>query len=267
MTLDDRLLKVFHTMFDDTVVLHDDTTADDIEDWDSLHHINLMYLIEEEFGVRFAGNQLAEMADVGELKAFLTDLGSEVANLGVQVWGGHGYIHENGMEQLVRDARICQIYEGTNGVQAMDLIGRKLPAHTGRTLRAFFHPLRAWLDEHADSAADADFVQPLAKAFGRLQTATGRIAIVGLGDADAAAAVATDYLRLFGFVAMGYCWARAAEAARRRLDNGEGDALFLRAKLDTARFFMARLLPQTGALLSSVMAGGVGVTSFEDAAF
>ncbi len=201
------------------------------------------------------------------VKAFLTDLGSEVANLGVQVWGGHGYIRDNGMEQLVRDARICQIYEGTNGVQAMDLIGRKLPAHTGRNLRAFFHPLRAWLDARADDADGAEFVAPLAKAFGRLQTATGRVAQYGLGDVDSAAAVATDYLRLFGLVAMGYCWARSAEAARHRLEHGGGDAVFLRAKLETARFYMQRLLPQTGALLSSVMAGGVGVKGFEDAAF
>ena len=201
------------------------------------------------------------------VKAFLTDLGSEAANLAVQVWGGHGYIVDNGIEQLVRDARIAQIYEGTNGVQAMDLIGRKLPAHTGRMLRAFFHPVRGWLDEHADDEAAAEFVQPVAKAFGRLQTATGRVAQTGLADPDAAAAVATDYLRLFGLVAMGYCWARAAERAATKLEAGEGDATFLRAKLETARFFMRRLLPQSGALLSSVMAGGAGVAAFEDAAF
>ena len=176
------------------------------------------------------------------VKAFLTDLGSEAANLGVQVWGGHGYIVDNGMEQLVRDARIAQIYEGTNGVQAMDLVGRKLPAHAGRYLRAFFHPVRAWL-------------------------ATGEVARTGLRDPDAAAAVATDYLRLFGLVAMGWCFADMAERAAARLAGGEGDPVFLRAKLETARFFTARLLPQTGALLSSVMAGGTGVDAFEDAAF
>ena len=200
------------------------------------------------------------------LKAYLTDLGSESANLAVQVWGGHGYIRDNGIEQLVRDARICQIYEGTNGVQAMDLIARKLPAHAGRYLRAFFHPARIWLDERAGDAGAAEFVAPLAKAFGRLQAATSRVAEVGFARPDAAAAVATDYLRLFGLVAMGLCWARMAEAAAAGVAVGD-DGGFYRAKLETARFFTARLLPQSGALVASVMAGDAGLAAFDDAAF
>ncbi len=199
------------------------------------------------------------------LKAMLTDLGSDVANLGVQVLGGHGYIRENGMEQYVRDARICQIYEGTNGVQALDLIGRKLPAHMGRYLKQFFHPVSRYIEEHADDEALAPFIEPLAKAFGRLQRATAAVAQKGLKDPDEAAAVACDYLRLFGLVAFAYLWARMAEISLPHIDGDNGR--FYRAKVDTARFFMDRLLPQTGALFSGIMAGGESTMAFDDEAF
>ncbi len=199
------------------------------------------------------------------LKAMLTDLGSDVANLGVQVLGGHGYIRENGMEQYVRDARICQIYEGTNGVQALDLIGRKLPAHMGRYLKQFFHPVSRYIEDHADDEALAPFIEPLAKAFGRLQRATAAVAQKGLKDPDEAAAVACDYLRLFGLVAFAYLWARMAEISLPHIDGDNGR--FYRAKVDTARFFMDRLLPQTGALFSGIMAGGESTMAFDDEAF
>ena len=199
------------------------------------------------------------------VKAMLTDLGTDVANLGVQVLGGHGYIRENGMEQYVRDARICQIYEGTNGVQALDLIGRKLPAHMGRYLKQFFHPVSRYIEDHADDETHAPFVQPLAKAFGRLQRATGLVAQRGLKDPNQAAAVASDYLRLFGLVAFAYLWARMAEISLPHIE-GENKR-FYRAKMDTARFFMERLLPQSGALFSSIMAGGDSTMAFDDEAF
>lgn len=199
------------------------------------------------------------------VKAVLTDLGSEVANLGVQVYGGHGYVREHGMEQYVRDARICQIYEGTNGVQAMDLVGRKMPAHMGRSLRSFFHPVAQYIETNADNERLKPFVDPLAKAFGRLQRATATIARRGLGDPDEAGAVATDYLRLFGLVAFAYLWTRMAEISQAKLDNG--DAGFYRAKIDTAHFFMDRLLPQSGALFSGIMAGGRSTMAFQDEAF
>ena len=199
------------------------------------------------------------------VKAVLTDLGSEVANLGVQVYGGHGYVREHGMEQYVRDARICQIYEGTNGVQAMDLVGRKMPAHMGRSLRSFFHPVAQYIETNADNERLKPFVDPLAKAFGRLQRATATIARRGLGDPDEAGAVATDYLRLFGLVAFAYLWTRMAEISQAKLDNGNAD--FYRAKIDTAHFFMDRLLPQCGALFSGIMAGGRSTMAFKDEAF
>ncbi|MFQ5756415.1 MAG: acyl-CoA dehydrogenase C-terminal domain-containing protein [Acidiferrobacterales bacterium] len=198
-------------------------------------------------------------------KAFFTDMGFEMTNLGLQVFGGHGYIRENGMEQYVRDARITQLYEGTNGIQALDLVGRKLPAHTGRYLRSFFHPAQKFIEAHADKDAMKEFVLPLAKAFGRLQRATGRIAQRGLRDPDEAGAAATDYLRLFGLVALGYMWARMAALALEKREGG--DAGFYEAKIKTARFYMQRLLPQTSGVFAAIMAGGQSIMEFDESAF
>ncbi len=201
-------------------------------------------------------------------KALFSDLGSECANLGVQVLGGHGYIREHGMEQLVRDGRIAQIYEGTNGIQALDLVGRKLGAHNGRCLRQFFHPVSDYLEKWQNDPGLGEFAAPVAKAFSRLQQATGKIAQSGLNDPDEGAAVATDYLRLFGLVAMGYIWMRMAEMAlaKTRTEGGDGSG-FCAAKLATARFFMAKLLPQTSALFATIMAGGKTILEFEDSSF
>ena len=199
------------------------------------------------------------------VKAFFTDIGTEVANLGVQVFGGHGYIRENGMEQYARDARIAQIYEGTNGIQALDLVGRKLPQGMGRLLRHFFHPVDAYITENLQDRQLEPFVLPLAKAFGRLQKATGAIAQRGLGNPDELGAAAVEYLRLFGLVAMAYMWVRMVQIAQTKLDTPE--ARFYQAKIDTARFFMEHLLPQTSALFSSIMAGSGSIMKFDDAAF
>jgi alkylation response protein AidB-like acyl-CoA dehydrogenase len=197
------------------------------------------------------------------VKAMFTDLGTECANLGMQVYGGHGYIREWGMEQFVRDARIAQIYEGTNGIQALDLVGRKMGAHAGRSLRRFFHPLLAWIEARQDDERLAEFVLPLSRAFGRLQQCTAEVARRGLGDPFEAGAAATDYLRLFGLVALGQVWARMAEVALDRAGEDE----FYAAKLATARFFFARLLPQTGALSSTILAGGATLREFPETAF
>ncbi len=202
------------------------------------------------------------------LKAYLTDQGSALANLGVQVMGGHGYIREWGMEQLVRDARITQLYEGANGIQALDLVGRKLPAHYGRYLRSFFHPVMAFIEQHQSDAALAEFVLPLAKAFARLQQITLHVAQAGLRNPDEAGAAAADYLRLFALVAMAFMWARMVQVAQAKLAAGaNGEASFYEAKIRTARFFMTKLLPENGALFAQIMAGGAPVMEFDDAAF
>ncbi|MBY0330905.1 MAG: acyl-CoA dehydrogenase C-terminal domain-containing protein [Acetobacteraceae bacterium] len=199
------------------------------------------------------------------VKAYLTDMGWDSTAIGMQVLGGHGYIREWGMEQYVRDARIAQIYEGTNGIQALDLVGRKMGQHAGRYLRRFFHPVLAYIEARSETPAMEEFILPLSKAFGRLQSATAEVARRGMGDPFEAGAAATDYLRLFGLTALAYCWARMAEAA---LAKGDGEeAAFYRAKLTTARFFMQRILPQTGALSAQIMAGGAVLREMEEAAF
>ena len=190
------------------------------------------------------------------VKAYLTDQGFENTVIGQQVLGGHGYIAEWGMEQYVRDARIAQIYEGTNGIQALDLIGRKLPQNMGRLLRRFFHPVDAFLRERMGDADLAEFVLPLAKAFGKLQQATAVIAQKGLQDPEEAGAAATDYLKLFALVALGYMWLRMVIIARAKLAEGaNGRAGFYEAKIKTARFFTTRILPESSALFITIMAG------------
>ena len=202
------------------------------------------------------------------IKAYFTDQGSACANLGVQVMGGHGYIREWGMEQLVRDVRITQLYEGANGIQALDLVGRKLGAHYGRQLRAFFHPVMAFIEQHQADAELAEFVLPLAKAYARLQQVTLHVAQQGLRDPNEAAAASYDYLRLFALVALAYLWARMVEVAKARLAAGaDGDASFYEAKVRTARFFMTKMLPESGALFAQIMAGGRPVMDFDEAAF
>ncbi|MGE5517222.1 MAG: acyl-CoA dehydrogenase C-terminal domain-containing protein [Bacteroidota bacterium] len=197
------------------------------------------------------------------VKALMTDLGFEAANLGMQVFGGHGFIREHGMEQYVRDCRIAQIYEGTNGIQALDLVGRKLPANAGRSLRRFFHPVSEFIAAKVEDEVMGEFVQPLAKAFVRLQQATAQVARAGMANPDEAGAAATDYLRLFGLTALAYQWARMAEIS---LPKAEEDS-FYAAKVNTARFFMDRILPQTSALFSQIMAGGKSMMAFDEAAF
>jgi alkylation response protein AidB-like acyl-CoA dehydrogenase len=187
------------------------------------------------------------------IKAFVSDYGFEATNLGLQVFGGYGYIRDTGMEQLVRDARIAQIYEGTNGIQALDLVGRKLPQHSGRLLRRFFLPVSRFIEENTGDAELQSFVPPLAKAFARLQQATLWIAQQSLKDREEAGAGASDYLRMFALVALGYMWARTAKVAIGK-QAGEREA-FYRAKLATANFFMKRLLPQTSSLFAAIMSG------------
>jgi hypothetical protein len=164
----------------------------------------------------------------------------------------------------VRDCRITQIYEGTNGIQALDLVGRKLPSHMGRLLRRFFHPVDAYIRARLEKPELAEFVLPLAKAFGRLQQASALVAQKGLADPEEAAAAATDYLRLFGLTAYAYLWARMAELALAKT-SGE-DAAFYKGKLATSRFFMTKLLPESTALFAQIGAGAKPLMALEAAA-
>jgi alkylation response protein AidB-like acyl-CoA dehydrogenase len=201
------------------------------------------------------------------VKALFTDLGFEAANLGLQVYGGHGYIRGHGMEQMVRDVRIAMLYEGTNGVQAMDLVGRKLPYGEGRLLRTFFDPAEAFIVQHRHDPALGRLVGAFADGLATLQAATRHITAKGEADPEEAGAAAVDYLRLFGLVALGFMWLRMAEVAERTLPRADGEAPFYEAKLTTARFFIDRILPQTGALLAAIRSGKNSTMALPEAAF
>lgn len=228
-------------------------------------HLDMAEKSEDEAERQKADDLVALMTPV--LKAYQTDMGSEVANLAVQVYGGHGYIREWGVEQYVRDARIAQIYEGTNGIQALDLVGRKMAQGYGRLLRRFFHPAQDFINEHQADRVLQEFIFPLAKAFAKLQQSTVLIAQKGLKNPDEAAAASTDYLRQFALVAMAYMWCRIVIAAQKNLEARRGDPVFYEAKIKTARFFMARMLPEADARFKMVLAGADSLMAHEDGQF
>lgn len=194
------------------------------------------------------------------VKAFLTDTGSESTNLGLQVLGGHGYMRANGQEQLVRDARITQIYEGTNGVQSLDLLGRKV-LHLD-LLKAFRDPSSALLSRLEGNPQLAEFTVPAATALDLLEDATEMLRQRAPSAPQEVSACASDYMRLFALTALGYLWVRAAEVALPKSNEA-----FYGAKLSTARFFMQRILPQTAGLHAMIMAGAAPVMDLEEASF
>jgi alkylation response protein AidB-like acyl-CoA dehydrogenase len=201
------------------------------------------------------------------LKAYQTDMGFEVANLAVQVYGGHGYIWEHGVEQYVRDARIAQLYEGTNGIQALDLVGRKMGQNFGRSLRRFFHPIGEFIEENQSNSDLQEFIFPLVKSYSKLQQATATIAQKGLKDPNEAGAASVDYLRMFALVAMAYIWVKMAKVAFEKLEKGEGDKDFYESKVQTARFFVQKMLPESDAKFKAIMAGSDSVMNMAEGAF
>jgi 3-(methylsulfanyl)propanoyl-CoA dehydrogenase len=193
------------------------------------------------------------------IKGVLTDIGFANTVAAQQVYGGHGYVAEHGMEQFVRDSRIAMMYEGANGIQALDLVGRKLSKDGGRASQAFFGEVAAYLKAKSADEATKRYVAPLAGALGDLQRATMWLAQNAAAAPDNAGAAATDYMHLFGLVALGYMWCRIAEAAQAKLSNGDGDAERMKAKLVTASFFMERMLPESGAHLARIQSGAASV--------
>ena len=196
------------------------------------------------------------------VKAILSENGLQNATICQQIFGGHGYITEIGVEQFVRDARITLIYEGANGIQALDLVGRKLPRDGGRAMMAYLGELNGFLKAHEADEALMPYVAPLKTSAGHLQQATMWLMQNALAKPDNAGAASTDYLQLFGLVALGYMWAQMAKAA---LAKGESD--LAKAKLVTARFFAERLLPETGLRLTRVTAGAGDVMALPAEAF
>lgn len=188
------------------------------------------------------------------LKSYFTDMGFENAVKAQQVLGGHGYIHEWGLEQFVRDARITMIYEGANGIQALDLVGRKLAKDGGRAMSAFVSEVEAYLARKAEVPGLAPYLAPLGSALGRLLKATGWLAANLRANPDNAGAASSDYLRLFALTAMAYMWARMAEAVRARQAAGTSTPA-LDTKLQLAQFFAERVLPLTEGHLKKLTSG------------
>ena len=166
------------------------------------------------------------------------------------------------MEQLVRDARIAQLYEGTNGIQAMDLVGRKLPMDDGTLIETFLEPLRGYLKANSGNVALTEFTDPLAAAAQRLEQAARSILDRASGNPAETGAAAVDFLQLFGLTALAFEWARMAEIGLKRGDGDE--ALFYRAKVRTARFFMQRILPKSEALYRAIISGSASLMDFDD---
>lgn len=196
-------------------------------------------------------------------KAFFTDVGFESAVLGQQVFGGHGYVREHGMEQLVRDARIAQIYEGTNGVQAMDLVGRKLSANGGRSIRLFMGLVGDFINDNNIDNEMQEFIEPLASGLAHLQQATEFILTNAATDPNTIGSSAYDYMSLMGVVTTGWMWARMAKIA---LDKQPSEQ-FYATKVKTARYFSKRIMPKTQAYLTAIQAGADCMMDFDASEF
>jgi hypothetical protein len=198
------------------------------------------------------------------IKAFMTDNGWIATSHCMQVFGGHGYIREWGMEQLVRDARINMIYEGTNTVQSLDLLGRKVLGDGGKKLKKFGRLVQDFIEEEGTNEAMQEFVNPLADLGDKLTKLTTELGMKAMGNADEVGAAAVDYLRVAGHLVYAYFWARMAKIALEKQNGGDP---FYTAKLATARFYYAKLLPETAGLIRSARAGVAPLMAMEEALF
>jgi acyl-CoA dehydrogenase len=202
------------------------------------------------------------------IKGFLTDKGFETTVLAQQTLGGSGFTKEWGLEQFVRDARITMIYEGTNGIQSLDLVGRKLAMNGGKTIMAFFDMVKTFIKENeSNEALKAGFLDPLKKASKDLQAAGMYFMQNGMKNPHNALAGSYDFMHLFGHVCLGLVWSQMAKAAYAALESGTGDQEFYKTKIETGRFYMARQLPATALHLSRIETGADTVMTLEAANF
>lgn len=202
------------------------------------------------------------------IKGVLTDKGFDHAVMAQQLFGGHGYIEEHGMSQFVRDARIAMIYEGANGIQALDLVGRKLAMNGGRAVQAFFKEVGEYCEENRADEKMAPLTKQLKKGLNDLQAATMWLMQNAMAKPDNAGAASTDYMHLFGLVALGYMWAQMAKSSQAKLAEGaNGASSFYDSKLVTARFFMERVMPETSAHLARISSGADAMMALPAEAF
>jgi hypothetical protein len=178
-------------------------------------------------------------------KAFLTETGYEAANHGVQVYGGHGFIREWGMEQNVRDTRIACLYEGTTEIQSLDLLGRKVLGSQGKMLANFSKVIYQFCEENKDNDAMGEFIRPLARLNKEWGDLTARIGMQATENPDAVGAAAVDYMYYSGYITLAYLWARMALVAQQALQGDTTETKFYQAKIKTAQFYFAKLLPRT----------------------
>jgi hypothetical protein len=209
-----------------------------------------------------AGELVALLTPI--VKAFLTDNGHIATNACMQVFGGHGYIAEWGMEQFVRDNRINMIYEGTNTVQSLDLLGRKVLGNNGATLKQFGKLVGRLVEEEGVNERMAEFINPLAYLGDQMTKLTTELGLKGFRDPDEIGAAAVDYLRVAGHLVFGYLWARMAQVALREIAAGNTDP-FYTAKLQTARFYFARLFPETATLMRTARSGSKALMDTDEA--
>ncbi len=215
---------------------------------------------EDEEVRKESGDLVALLTPI--VKAFITDNGFQSAVLAQQVFGGHGFIRETGIEQYVRDARINMIYEGTNGIQALDLLGRKVLGDGGAKLRKFGEMVRALVEEEGTNEEMAEFVNPLADLAGKFEKMSMEIGMKAFANQDEAGAASVDYLRIAGHLVLSYLWAKMAKVALAHPDED-----FYRAKLSVARFYFARLQPETASLMRSARAGAATLMELDAALF
>lgn len=198
-------------------------------------------------------------------KAFMTETGFESANLAMQCFGGHGYIAEWGVEQNVRDARIAMLYEGTTGIQALDLLGRKVLQTEGRTLRRFTKRIHKFCEAQQSHALASDFIAPLAEINKEWGDLTMHVGLAAMNNPEEVGAASVDYLMYSGYVCLAYFWAQAALLASEKDDDGEAE--FYQAKVKTARFYYQRLLPRTRTLVATIKSGADNLLAMDESQF
>ncbi len=219
---------------------------------------------DDETATQAAEDHMGLMTPI--IKGVLTDKGFDHAVMAQQVFGGHGYIEEHGMSQFVRDARIAMIYEGANGIQALDLVGRKLAMNGGRAVQAFFKEVGDFCEENRANEQMAPYTKGLKKGLNDLQAATMWLMQNAMAKPDNAGAASTDYLHLFGLVALGYMWARMVKVSQDKIAEGATAPIY-QGKLVTGRYFMDRIMPETSAHLARISSGADSMMALAEDAF
>jgi 3-(methylsulfanyl)propanoyl-CoA dehydrogenase len=228
-------------------------------------YLDVTRLSEDEEAREHAEDLLGLLTPIA--KGFITEVGFECANHGVQVFGGHGYISEWGMEQNVRDSRIAMIYEGTNGIQALDLLGRKVLGSQGKLLEGFITEINTWSEQASDSAIKGERIGALGEAVTQWAQLSQEVGMKALANPEEVGAASFDYLMYSGYVTLAYLWLRAAEVAEQALASGSSETDFYTAKLETTRFYFDRILPRINTLAVTIRAGADSLMTMNEERF